>query len=595
MRKNLVKNILQIAIKSTCNTNAYMLSLVYKIKRKTKWGNFKMSDLTRKNGKKGKKQQGITLIALVVTIIVLIILAGVSINMLVGENGIITKAQFAKTETEETQAREKLEMALLDLQLQKQTNPEYNAEQFVTDYLTNQGMVVQDDVVIVDDYQFMIDKENLGITQSLGKGTESQTIEITLNTNLASDYTKATLSIEIQGSDNISKIQINGSEVSVPEKTENKYTIMQDVTTNGNYNVYVLDNEEEYKIAQIQVTGISEDMQISTKEELESFRDRVNMGATYEGRTITLQNDIDLQGNADNQWVPIAKNEDLVFRGTFNGNNHIIKNLYIDTTEAHQGIFGVVQRATIENLTVTGNIKNTGQDSAAIVAVMLSTTVRNCHNKVSITSQNGYQIAGISAYCDMESYIINSSNEANITVLGYTEGSTNESFAGGIVGNCSGYIENCYNTGNISGYSLAGGIAGGILQGEIKDCYNIGNISVNSSKAGGISGYIHYYSQGTVGYTKINNTYSTGIVTGNSEIGASIGTVTKEESILQADNNYALTQNDLPAIGGNITNANVKAELKTSEELKQLANTLGEAFKEDTENINNGYPILQWQ
>ena len=45
--------------------------------------------------KQKNKETGITLIALVVTIIVLIILAGVSINMLVGENGIITKAQEA--------------------------------------------------------------------------------------------------------------------------------------------------------------------------------------------------------------------------------------------------------------------------------------------------------------------------------------------------------------------------------------------------------------------------------------------------------------------------------------------------------------------
>ena len=177
--------------------------------------------------KKENFQRGITLIALVVTIIVLIILAGVSINMLVGDNGIITQAQNAKRETEEAQAREKLELALIDLQTEKYMNDNYNAEQFVTDYLTNKGMVVQDDIVMVDGYQFVIDRENLSITQSLGKGSESQTIEIALNSNLASDYTKATLSVEIQGSDSISKIQNNGTEESVPEKTDNKYTVTQ--------------------------------------------------------------------------------------------------------------------------------------------------------------------------------------------------------------------------------------------------------------------------------------------------------------------------------------------------------------------------------
>ena len=53
-----------------------------------------------------KKQNGITLIALVVTIIVLIILAGVSIAMLVGDNGIITQAQRAKNETEQAALEE---------------------------------------------------------------------------------------------------------------------------------------------------------------------------------------------------------------------------------------------------------------------------------------------------------------------------------------------------------------------------------------------------------------------------------------------------------------------------------------------------------
>ena len=50
--------------------------------------------------KKIYKQKGITLIALVITIILLLILAGVSIAMLTGENGILTQAQRAKTETE---------------------------------------------------------------------------------------------------------------------------------------------------------------------------------------------------------------------------------------------------------------------------------------------------------------------------------------------------------------------------------------------------------------------------------------------------------------------------------------------------------------
>ena len=54
---------------------------------------------------------GITLIALVITIIVLLILAGVSIAMLTGENGVLTKATEAKNQTEIAQEKEEISMA----------------------------------------------------------------------------------------------------------------------------------------------------------------------------------------------------------------------------------------------------------------------------------------------------------------------------------------------------------------------------------------------------------------------------------------------------------------------------------------------------
>ena len=60
-----------------------------------------------------KKVDGITLIALVITIIVLLILAGVSIAMLTGKNGILTQAQNAKTTTENKSAEEKVKLAIM--------------------------------------------------------------------------------------------------------------------------------------------------------------------------------------------------------------------------------------------------------------------------------------------------------------------------------------------------------------------------------------------------------------------------------------------------------------------------------------------------
>lgn len=62
-----------------------------------------------------KNQKGITLIALVITIIVLLILAGVSIAMLTGENGLLTKASTAGTETKKASTQESVKLAIAEI------------------------------------------------------------------------------------------------------------------------------------------------------------------------------------------------------------------------------------------------------------------------------------------------------------------------------------------------------------------------------------------------------------------------------------------------------------------------------------------------
>ncbi len=66
-----------------------------------------------------KKNNGITLIALVISIIVLLILAGVSIAMLTGKNGLITKAISAKEKTEQAEIDEKDKLAKTNETIEK--------------------------------------------------------------------------------------------------------------------------------------------------------------------------------------------------------------------------------------------------------------------------------------------------------------------------------------------------------------------------------------------------------------------------------------------------------------------------------------------
>ena len=62
-----------------------------------------------------EKQKGVTLVALVVTIIVLIILAGISINLVLGDNGIITIAKKAKENIELAKIEEETQILCLKI------------------------------------------------------------------------------------------------------------------------------------------------------------------------------------------------------------------------------------------------------------------------------------------------------------------------------------------------------------------------------------------------------------------------------------------------------------------------------------------------
>ena len=69
-----------------------------------------------------KQEKGITLIALVVTIVVLLILAGVSISLVLNNNGVISKAKDAKNSTEKGQAQDEVNLAINYLQIEDATS-----------------------------------------------------------------------------------------------------------------------------------------------------------------------------------------------------------------------------------------------------------------------------------------------------------------------------------------------------------------------------------------------------------------------------------------------------------------------------------------
>ena len=69
-----------------------------------------------------KGEKGITLVALVVTIVVLLILAGVSISLVIGQNGMITKAKEAQISQDKAYAEDTVSTALKAVQIEDLSN-----------------------------------------------------------------------------------------------------------------------------------------------------------------------------------------------------------------------------------------------------------------------------------------------------------------------------------------------------------------------------------------------------------------------------------------------------------------------------------------
>ncbi len=104
----------------------------------------------------------------------------------------------------------------------------------------------------------------------------------------------------------------------------------------------------------------TEIMTISSENDLKAFAESVNMGNTYEGKTVTLVSDITLS----DEWTPIGTGTrdgfsytGNPFKGIFNGGNYTISGLTINIPNSNEdyafGLFGVVDGGTVKNLKLT--------------------------------------------------------------------------------------------------------------------------------------------------------------------------------------------------------------------------------------------------
>ena len=103
------------------------------------------------NRNKIKNDNGVTLIALVITIVVLLILAGVSLNLVIGNNGIITKAGDARDANKYATIKDEYELYKSNQYIESVTGgsggktfPEFLAD------LKNRGILTDEDIVQIN-------------------------------------------------------------------------------------------------------------------------------------------------------------------------------------------------------------------------------------------------------------------------------------------------------------------------------------------------------------------------------------------------------------------------------------------------------------
>ena len=467
-----------------------------------------------------RKEKGITLIALVITIIVLLILAGVSIAMLTGDNGILTQARNAKEKTEKASELEGIQLAVI-------------------------GSETKD-----NEYLDILDEESF--QKELEKHFGSEKLDVVAN------------------GDGSFIITIN----------DRKYYVNDDKT--------VIDSDNVIEIG---------------PDEFANFRDDVNNGNSYEGKAVLLTSDITLSG----EWEPIGfidsnteKNPETTtnkpFKGIFDGCNYTINGITISNDKSYQGLFSFVVDGTIRNVTIGKNNNISGNTRVGGIVGYLygfKGNISNCVNYSNINSNNGGGIAGLIAgqhtISNCKNYgsiagaggIIGSSNGTDwpddfanysnkvINCGNYGNINTNSQFCGGIAGYFKGNILNSCNKGNItSTVEQIGGIAGSV-DGSVENCYNIGDVKTNKWNIGGILGV-----SGSTFGVQIINSYSTG------NVESTVYTESIGDILGVHDRNSKEKDKIINCFG--------KDDTFTYKDL-------GDAFVEDTENENGGYPMLKWE
>ena len=378
--------------------------------------------------KKGICEKGITLIALVITIIVLLILAGVTIALLTGDNGILKNANTSKEETKIGEEKEKVRLA-----------------------------------------------RNADLISNKGENNTKEGLQRELDINIGKDKTK----VIRDGKDNyiITFLDTNrnyrikyGKEVEGPiEINIIKDVQAGDITKGNSLNGSI---EKPY-----QINCIEDWVDFSNKSEVYNFFNEKYIIMTrnldflselsYEDYHTTKYGDINNDGKNSELMEELTTGTGFKsinrFNGIFDGKGNELNNLYINPNQKDVGLFLNISNATIKNLVLNGKIRGNLKKGA------IGGFVARAYNKCLLYN---LKYSG-----EIEDNDISLEKEGFGGIIGY-------------IGNATDIeINQCSNNANIFGNGAVGGIIGSNFDKvKIVNCYNTGNLTVTNVSVGGIIG-----------------------------------------------------------------------------------------------------------
>ena len=341
-----------------------------------------------------------------------------------------------------------------------------------------------------------------GQTVTYGSPTLRFTHRTARVTIVLTDYTEGLASVQLTG---LSTENDNPDKITPYDKGSNTYTAIvapQSVAagtafitctfTNGKTFVYKMKNatdwqvggEYTYTVSLAAAKDLGYTIESNGSYTVTSADGLMNVAELVNGgkSDINITLDTDIDLTGKD-WTPIGTNYDNSYKGTFDGGGHTITGLTVTTYDKYAGLFGWLNSAgTVKNVVMEG-VQITNNHSSGFAGGVVGNSWGTIENCSVSGSVNGEVYVGGVVGKQTSGSMTGCSSSATV------KGTVN---VGGVAGESWGSMTACYATGNVTleiypGKDISGGGVVGFKGGNsVLACYATGNVNSKGSSTGNV-------------------------------------------------------------------------------------------------------------